>query len=136
MAVHTQGGVVTPAQQLMSIATLDAPKEIEAFIENKDIGFVKSNQEAEVKFETFPYTKFGTMAAKVVSVSQDAINDEKRGLIYFVRVKLQPDKSNLDGIHLSQGMAVSVEIKTGKRRVIDYFISPLKQYAHESFRER
>lgn len=136
LAVHTQGGVVTPAQQLMSIATLDAPKEIEAFIENKDIGFVKPDQDAEVKIETFPYTKFGTLAAKVVSVSQDAINDDKRGLVYSVRVELQADKRSLGDIHLSQGMAASVEIKTGKRRVMDYFISPLKQYAHESFRER
>jgi len=72
------------------------------------------------------------------AVSHDAINDEKRGLIYSTRVKMDRAKINVDGtdVNLSPGMAVSVEIKTGKRRVIEYFLSPLLQYKDESLRER
>lgn len=138
LATHTIGGVVTPAQPLMVVVPRDNALEIEAFIENKDIGFVKPNQEAEIKIETFQYTKYGTIHGKIISVSHDAINDEKRGLIYSTRVKMDRARMNVDGteINLSPGMAVSVEIKTGKRRVIEYFLNPLLQYGHESLRER
>jgi hemolysin D len=138
LVVHTVGGVVTPAQPVMVIVPRDNPLEVEAFLENKDIGFVKPNQDAEVKIETFQYTKYGTIHAKVTSVSHDAINDEKRGLIYSTRVKMDKAHINVDGtpVSLSPGMAVSVEIKTGKRRVIEYFLSPLMQHTSESLRER
>ncbi|MBS3955097.1 MAG: HlyD family type I secretion periplasmic adaptor subunit [Methylomicrobium sp.] len=138
LSVHTVGGVVTPAQPLMSVVPNDNPLEVEAFIENKDIGFVTGNQAAEVKIETFQYTKYGTLHAKITSVSHDAINDEKRGLIYSARVKMDRSTMNIEGteVNLSPGMAVTVEIKTGKRRVIDYFLSPLMQYGHESLTER
>lgn len=138
LAVYTVGGVVTPAQPVMVIVPHDNPLEVEAFIENKDIGFVKPGQDAEIKIETFQYTKYGTIHAKVTSVSHDAINDEKRGLIYSTRVRMERTTINVDGIdvNLSPGMAVSVEIKTGKRRVIEYFLNPLLQYGHESLQER
>lgn len=138
LVVHTVGGVVTPAQPVMVIVPRDNPLEVEAFLENKDVGFVKPNQDAEVKIETFQYTKYGTIHAKVTSVSHDAINDEKRGLIYSTRVKMEKSSINVDGtpVSLSPGMAVSVEIKTGKRRVIEYFLSPLMQHTSESLRER
>jgi hemolysin D len=138
LAVHTVGGVVTPAQPIMVIVPSDNGLEVEAFLENKDIGFVKPDQNAEIKIETFQFTKYGTINAKVSSVSHDAINDEKRGLIYSTRVKM--DKATIDvggtPVSLSPGMAVSVEIKTGKRRVIEYFLSPLIQHTSESLRER
>lgn len=77
LVVHTVGGVVTPAQALMVIVPADNPLEVEAFIENKDIGFVNAGQEAVVKIETFPFTRHGTIPARVTHVSHDAINDEK-----------------------------------------------------------
>jgi len=138
LAVHTLGGIVTPAQPLMMIVPGDHPLEIEAFLENKDIGFVAAGQEAEVKIETFPFTKYGTLKAKVTGISHDAIVDEKRGLIYAARVKLERATMEVEGkqINLSPGMAATVEIKTGTRRVIEYFLSPLLQYKDESLRER
>ncbi|MDB5799911.1 MAG: hemolysin secretion protein [Rhodocyclales bacterium] len=138
LAIHTVGGVVKEADTLMIIVPKDNPLEIEAMIENKDIGFVNAGQEAAVKVETFQYTKYGTIHAKVTSVSNDAINDEKRGLIYTAKVKMDRSTLDVDGkqVNLSPGMAVGVEIKTGKRRVIEYFLSPLMQYKHESLRER
>jgi hemolysin D len=138
LAIHTVGGVVTPAQQLMVIVPADDPLEVEAFVENKDIGFVNSGQEAEVKIETFPYTKYGTIHGEVKNVSCDAIQDEKRGLIYSSRVKLARTTVQVENklVNLAPGMAVTVEIKTDKRRVIEYFLTPLMQYTSESLRER
>jgi hemolysin D len=138
LAVHTVGGVVTSAQPLMLIVPNDNPLEVEAFLENKDIGFVNPQQEAEVKIETFPFTKYGTIPAQVTNVSRDAISDEKKGLIYSMRVKPERTTIKVEDkiVNLSAGMAVTVEVKTGTRRVIEYFLSPLMQYGNESLRER
>lgn len=111
----------------MVIVPKDNPLAIEAFIENKDIGFVNPDQEAEVKIETSPFTRYGTINAPVTHVWRDAINDEKKGLIYSMRVK--PERTTIEVedkcVSLSAGMAVTVEAKTGTRRVIEYFLSPL-----------
>ncbi len=138
LAMHTVGGVVTPAQAIMVIVPKDNLLEIEALVENKDIGFVNPGQVAEVKVETFPFTKYGTIDAKVISVSNDAIQDEKRGLVYRAHVLMKRATISVEGkqVNLSPGMAVTVEIKTGQRRVIEYFLSPLLQYGNESLRER
>lgn len=138
LAVHTLGGVVTPAQPLMVIVPLDNPLEVEARVPNKDIGFVHAGQVAEVKVETFPFTKYGTLAGELLDVSSDAIQDEKLGLVFAARVRLARDTLQVDGrtVRLSPGMAVTVEVKTGKRRLIEYFLGPLLTYADESLRER
>ncbi len=138
LAVHTIGGVVTEAQPLMLVVPSDNPLEVEAFFENKDIGFVESGQEAVVKIETFQFTKYGTLAGELSSISHDAISDERRGLIYSSRVRLSKTTMVVDGaeVSLSPGMAVTVEVRTGRRRVIEYFLAPLIQYGTESLRER
>ena len=138
LAVNTVGGVVTPAQPLMMIVPRDNVLEVEAMLPNKDIGFVNPGQDAEVKVETFPFTKYGILHGKITQVSSDAIQDEKLGLIYSTRVKLNKDTLQVENktLRLTPGMAVTVEVKTGKRRVIEYFLSPLMQYSSESLRER
>lgn len=138
LAVRTIGGIVTPAQQLMVVVPRNDTLEVEAFIENKDIGFVRVGQQAEVKIETFQFTRYGTLHGEITSVSHDAINDEKRGLIYSTRVRLARNSLNVDGVDvsLSPGMAVSVEAKIGHRRVIEYFLSPFQRATAESLRER
>lgn len=138
LITHTIGGVVTPAQALMTIVPEDNPLEVEAYVENKDIGFVYAGQEAEAKVETFPYTKYGTIHAEVTEVSNDAVNDEKKGLIYTAHVKLDRTTIPVENkiMNLTPGMQVTIEIKTGKRRVMEYFLSPLMEYQSESFKER
>lgn len=138
LAIHTVGGVVTAAQPLMVIVPSDQPVEVEAFLENKDVGFVRAGQMATVKVETFTFTKYGTVDGEITSLSNDAIEDEKRGLIYSSRVRLLKNAIEVQGeqVKLSPGMSVTVEVKTDKRKVIDYFLSPLQQYAVESLRER
>jgi hemolysin D len=138
LTVHTVGGVVPAAQPLMQIVPKQATVEMEAFMENKDVGFVQAGQEAQVKVDAFEYTKYGTIPAKVSHVSQDAIQDEKKGLIYSVKVVLTQSTINVDGreVTLSPGMSGSVEIKTGTRRVIEYVLAPLLQHGRESLHER
>ncbi|MGB3880183.1 MAG: HlyD family type I secretion periplasmic adaptor subunit [Diaphorobacter nitroreducens] len=138
LAVHTLGGVVPAAQPIMQIVPSQGPLEVEAFIENKDKGFVHAGQSAAVKVDTFEYTKYGTLPGKVIHVSQDAIPDEKRGLIYAVKVLLDETTLNVNGepTPITPGMAVNIEIKTGDRRVIEYVMSPLIRHTREALRER
>ena len=139
LAVHTVGGVVTPAQQLMVIAPREGLLEVEAWVDNKDIGFVNPEQEAEIKIEAFPFTRYGTIDGKILTLSKDAVPIEKVGLVYAARVSMVRSTIQVENgkeISLSPGMNVSVEIKTGQRRLIEYFLSPLLQASRESIRER
>jgi hemolysin D len=138
VAVHTVGGVVTPAQELLVVVPQDHSVEVEAQVENKDVGFVQNGQIVEVKIETFPFTLYGTIPGKVLNVSDDAAPTEKAGLVYPTRVSMDRATIQVEGkvVNLSPGMAVTVEIKTGRRRVIEYLLSPLLKSVNESLRER
>lgn len=138
LAVHTVGGVVTEAQPLMKIVPENQQLEVEAWLENKDIGFVYPEQSAEVKIHTFPFTKYGIIDGKVENVSADATADEQRGLIYKAKVLLEKSNLMVDGrnVQLVPGMGVSAEIKIGKRLLIEYITAPLLRYKDESLDER
>lgn len=138
LAIHTVGGVVTPAQALLVVVPEGSAVEIEAWIENKDIGFVRQGQEVTVKVDAFPYTKYGYVTGRLATLSSDAVNDEKRGPIYQSRIHMQASKLKVEDkwMNLSPGMAVTVEVKTGQRRLIEYFLSPLITYSSESLHER
>ena len=138
LAVHTIGGVVQPAQQLLVVAPREDRLELEAMVLNRDIGFVQPGQPAEVKLETFTFTRFGLVPGEVVSVSGDAIADERRGLVYAARIRLLEESITINGqpTPLVPGMAASAEIRTGSRRVLDYLLSPIARYRQEAMRER
>ena len=138
LALHTEGGVVTEAQALMVIVPDAASVSAEVQLENKDIGFVAPGQDVAIKLETFPFTRYGTVKASVDKVTQDAVNDEKRGAVFPATLKLQQTHIDVDGkpIKLAPGMNVTAEIKTGKRRVIEYLLSPIEKAGRESLRER
>lgn len=138
LSVHTAGGVVTEAQTLMVIVPDGAKVAAEVAIENKDVGFVGVGQAAEIKLETFPYTRYGTVHGVVSRVTADAVSDERRGAIFPATLELASTQIDVDGkrIGLSPGMNLTAEIKTGKRRVIEYLLSPVQRARSESLRER
>lgn len=155
LAVHTIGGVVTPAQTLALIVPLHGDLEIEAMVSNRDIGFVHPGQKAEIKVEAFNFTRYGLLHGRVQSVSHDAIarqqpqshgtstagptgEPDDHELAYSARVALDGAQIEIDGnfVPLLPGMAVTVEIKTGSRRIISYLLSPLVRYRQEVMRER
>jgi hemolysin D len=159
LAIHTVGGVVTPAQALLVIVPSDSRIEIEAMISNRDIGFVHAGQDAEIKIDTFNFTRYGLLHGHVLSVSQDAVirdrkqdraddrglgtqneTSEPRGqeLNYTARISLDRTWMQIDErmINLSAGMAATVEIKTGSRTIMSYVMSPILRYRNEALRER
>ncbi len=137
LAAHTLGGVVTTAQSLMEIVP-DDTLEVEAQLLNRDIGFVDVGQSVAVKVEAFPYTRYGFITGTVVSVSNDAAQDKKLGLVFPVRIRLSTNRIHVEKkwITLTPGMEVTADIKTGKRSVVGYFLGPLLESAEESMRER
>lgn len=137
LKIHTLGGVATAASPVMDIVP-DDTLEVEANIENKDIGFVKVGQPAVVKVDAFPYTRYGFLHGTIETVSNDATQDRRRGLTFPVRIRLATNRirANDTWINLTPGMTVSAEIKTGKRSVAHYFLDPVIQTGQESLRER
>ncbi|MDH2379895.1 HlyD family type I secretion periplasmic adaptor subunit [Bradyrhizobium sp. CER78] len=159
LAVHTVGGVVSPAQALAVVVPSDSHLEIEAMLSNRDIGFVHPGQRAAIKVDTFNFTRYGLLDGEVLSVSSDAITRDKpqgapndrtpgggqgssepRGqeLEYAARVSLDRTQMQVEDklVKLGPGMAVTVEIKTGRRRIISYLLSPLASHQQEALRER
>jgi hemolysin D len=159
LAIHTVGGVVTPAQPLLLVVPSDSRLEIEAMVSNRDIGFVHAGQDVEIKVDTFNFTRYGLLHGQVLSVSQDAVirdrqqdgsggrplgtaneTSEPKGqeLNYSARISLDRTQMQIDDkmVNLSPGMAVTVEIKTGSRRILSYLLSPLLRYRQETLRER
>ncbi len=165
LAIHTAGGVVTPAQVLMVIvpspASTDSTPQAttagtpdltaEISIDNKDIGFVQPGQHAEIKLETFSFTRYGTVPATVQWVSADAVSPQQSApgsdgkppattspAVFPARLTLAQPTMRIDGkdIRLTPGLNLSAEIKIGRRRVIDFLLSPLQQRVGESLRER
>ena len=159
LAVHTVGGVVTPAQALAVVVPIDSHLEIEAMVSSRDIGFAYAGQEAEIKIDTFNFTRYGLLHGKVVNISQDAITREKpsdksdektlgavstsselkgQEMNYAALVSLDRTQMQVEDklVNLSPGMAVTVEIKTGSRRIISYLLSPVLKYNQEMLRER
>jgi hemolysin D len=105
---------------------------------NRDIGFVEDGQPAEVKIDTFNFTRYGSIDGEIVDVSHDASTDEQLGLVYLTTVSLTRSSINVNDrlVNLTPGMSVTVEVQTGTRRVIEFFLSPLLRYQDESIRER
>ncbi len=163
LAVTTIGQVVTTGQQLLVIAPSEGPLQVEALVANLDIGFVKLGQEAVVKVDAFPFTRFGTLKGKVVRIAQQAVDETeaKRALadvtapsnaippqtsgpglpesfVFPVTVALDATtmKVGPSEIPLNPGMTVTVEIKTEQRRVIDYLLSPISKIGSEAMHER
>jgi hemolysin D len=138
LAVHTNGGVVTPAQPLLTLVPSGEGLEVEMSVLNKDVGFVRHGQTVTIKVESFPYTRFGYVVGTVESVSHDAAQDEKLGLVFPARVRLSSTHlgATRSALRLSPGMSVTAEMETGHRRIIDYLLSPIEATSQESLREQ
>ena len=166
VAVTTVGQVVTIGQQLMTIVPDDGHLQVEVFVTNTDIGFIKIGQEAAIKIDTFPFTRFGTLHGKVINVATDALDEQTarrqqanpisgansatsagsaggdpaqpQNFVFPVTLSLDETAMKIDDVLIpfSPGMTLTAEIKTDRRRIIDYIVSPLARVTSEALRER
>ncbi|WP_266064291.1 HlyD family type I secretion periplasmic adaptor subunit [Brucella intermedia] len=161
-SITTVGQVVAPNTELMRVVPADARLEIEAFLPNKDIGFVEVGQPAIIKVEAYPFTRFGILEGHVIRVSADAIPEPDaqqmestitqnarstiptgnvprvQNLVFPVTIGFNATTLMVEGrpMPVAPGMSVTVEIKTGQRRILEYLFSPLTQIASEAMGER
>lgn len=138
LALQLVGGVALPGNQVLVVVPTKRDLHVDAKVLNQDIGFLVPGMDASIKVAAFPYTKYGTIPGRITKISDDALPDEKLGLVFQVSSNLQRDEIRLErkSIRLSPGLQVSLEVRTGERRLIEYFLAPFLQKASESFRER
>ena len=136
--IHTLGGVVTPAQKILSIVPDNTALVVESFVMNKDAGFVEKNMPVSIKIDAFDFQKYGMIDGEVVQISKDSIIDEKLGPVYKVVVKPTKTWLMVDGkkTEITSGMTLSSEVNVGKRRIIEFFIYPLIKYLDEGMSVR
>jgi hemolysin D len=138
LQVTTIGAVVRPADPLLVIVPEGTRLVVEANVLNRDAGFVREGQDVRVKLEAFPFTRYGIVSGRLVFMSHDAIEDEELGLVFPARMELSQQTITVNGRAraLTAGMAVTAEIKTGRRRIIEFLFSPIARRVEEAGRER
>ncbi len=138
LSVHTVGGVVEVGKPLMLIVPARGQLVATVKIFNKDIGFVRAGQDVGVKLAAFPFTRHGVVEGRIESISTDAVEDEKLGLVYTARITMDRQWHTRDGrfVQLVPGMEVTADIRTGLRSVGSYLLSPLQAMGEEAGRER
>jgi hemolysin D len=160
-SITSVGQVVTVGEDVMRVVPEGSTLELEAYVLNKDIGFIKVGQDAVVKLEAFPFTRYGTIPARVIKIAADAIPEpdaarregdpaarqsettfggaeRMQNLVFPVTLSLEADQILADGrnVQLSAGLAAVAEVRTGERRILEYVFSPLIEVAEEALHER
>lgn len=133
IAVNNIGETVTSAQQIATIVPADAPVEMVCYVKNMDIADIQVNMNAEIKLEAYPYNKYGTVKGTVKYISTSSFNSEQLGSVYLVKLDITDVP---EGINIVSGLSGSVEIKTDKRTVMDYFLDPIIKGFGESLKEK
>ena len=136
--VHTIGGVVSPAEKIMTIVPKDASMQVKAKVMNQDVGFIEAGMPVSIKVDTYNFQKYGILDGVVTVVSPNSIQDEHLGDIYEVYIEPKNTTLMVEGKEqtIKYGMTTTNEIKIGKRRIIEFFIYPLIKYMDESIKVR
>ncbi|MBR6127541.1 HlyD family efflux transporter periplasmic adaptor subunit [bacterium] len=136
--VHTIGGVVQPAEKIMTIVPKDAKLQIKAKVMNQDVGFIEKDMPVSIKVDTYNFQKYGILDGVVTIVSPNSVEDERLGDIYEVFIEPKNTTLMVEGKEqtIKYGMTTTNEIKIGKRRIIEFFIYPLIKYMDESIKVR
>ena len=138
VGITTIGGVVTSAQPVISIVPQNAELIVEADVLNQDIGYVFEGQDVSVKLDTFSFQKYGTVDGKIIYVSPSAVEDERKGLVYKIKISIDRNSFNINGsnVPISSGMSGTAEIKLEERRIIEFFLEPIFEYFDDSLKVR
>lgn len=132
ISVNTLGATVTQGQQLITIVPDDMPSEMVCYVKNMDIADVSVGMDTEIKLEAYPYNKYGTVKGKVKYISPSSFQNESMGSVYLVKIELIDWNDSIDII---SGLSGSIEIKTGERSIMRYFLDPITKGFGESLKE-
>ncbi|HTO67856.1 MAG TPA: HlyD family type I secretion periplasmic adaptor subunit [Bradyrhizobium sp.] len=136
--VHTVGGVVNPAEQLMLIVPIGDSLSVEVRIPTSDIDQLKLGHEGKLRFTAFNQRTTPEVKGVLTRVSPDVVHDKETGQSYYV-ARIAPDSRELDRLgdkKLVPGMPVEAFIETSRRSALSYLIKPLTDQFERAFRER
>lgn len=131
--VNTPGETVTAAQQLVTIVPDNTPSEVICYVKNTDVADIKVGMEAEIKLDAYPYNRYGTVKGTVKYISPSSFSNEQIGSVYIVKLEIDGANKN---INIISGLSGAVEIKIGKRTVMDYFLEPIVKGFGDSLKEK
>lgn len=145
LAQRSIGSVVKEAEPIVTLVPLDVPLEAEVSVNARDIGRVENDDEVRIKFDAYPFQKYGTASGWIRTISRDAFSPDAKETadgatrLPFFRARVRLGDTSLagsgDSVRLLPGMTVSAEIKVGRRTVISYFLYPLIRGLDDSIRE-
>ena len=133
MGVNTPGETVSTAEQLITIVPEDEPVEMVCYVRNMDIADIETGMEAEIKLEAYPYNRYGTVRGIVTYISPSSFASEELGSVYLVKLDIENPNEE---IHIISGLSGTVEIKIGKRTIMDYFMEPIIKGFGDSLKEK
>lgn len=133
VGVNTPGETVSTAEQLITIVPEDEPVEMVCYVKNMDIADIETGMEAEIKLEAYPYNRYGTVRGIVKYISPSSFASEELGSVYLVKLDIENPNEE---IHIISGLSGTVEIKIGKRTIMDYFMEPIIKGFGDSLKEK
>lgn len=138
LAVHTVGGVITPAEPAMLIVPAEDSLQVEARINPPDIDQIALGREARVKVNAFNRRTTPELAGRVSRISANTSRDQQTGLSYYtIRITIPAAEfARLGADHVSAGMQAEVFVKTEDRTPLEYIVKPLRDQIAKAFRER
>ena len=145
------GAVVQSGQKLVTLTPADAPLEVEANILGSDAGYVHLGDKVAIKFDTFPYTRYGLAYGSLRIISSNSFTSlpgqpDESGTIAppangapYYRARVEIDRVALHntppGFRLTPGMPVMADIKVGRQTVLSYLLERVLPVAHQAMRE-
>lgn len=134
LGLSTVGGVVANGQDILQIIPQDSELIIEASAQNSDIGFLEEEQPARVKVDTYSYQRYGTLDGTVEIISKNAELGENGTALYPIKISV--DSASNKKLELMSGMTVTVEVKTGRRKLISFLLDPIIKHVDEGLNVR
>jgi HlyD family type I secretion membrane fusion protein len=137
VAINTIGGIITPAQKLLTIVPENAVLQIEIKLQPTDIDQVYVGQPAKLRFSAFSARDTPELNGEVSFVSPATTADQASGQIYYVaQVNVEDSELNkLNGKKLVPGMPVETFVQTDRRTALSYLVKPFTDQFQRAFRE-
>ncbi|ENP8423501.1 HlyD family type I secretion periplasmic adaptor subunit [Vibrio vulnificus] len=133
--IRSIGGVVRPGEPIMELVPLDSRLIVEARIAPQDIAYIKVGLEATVKFTAYDFVIYGGQKGKVVYVSADSLKTEEGDPYYRAHIELMTDDASQQNFRIIPGMQAMVDILSGEKTVLSYWLKPLLRAKETALRE-
>ena len=134
ISVVSPGQMVSAGNTVCSIVPSEKALQFECYIQDKDRSDIETGMEVAIKLFAYSFSDYGPITGKVTYISPSAFAHEKLGNVYVVDIAIDKAELNPD-VDLQSGLSGSVEIITGKRTVMQYFLEPITKGLDQSLKE-